>query len=98
MEEFIIALKGFDIFSGANRLKDAKQIKIINQLWAKYDTDLSGELDYRETKRYVKDTIGGIPDEMFLHVFNTFDKDNSGSIGKSEMIDFINMLHEEAGA
>ena len=39
--------------------------------------------------------MGGIPDDIFLHMFNTFDTDNSGSVGKSEFIAFINMLQNE---
>lgn len=73
-------------------------MKLINQIWAKYDTDLSGELDYKQTKRYVKDTIGCIPDEIFCHVFNLFDKDNSGTIDKHEMVEFINMITKESEA
>ena len=35
---------------------------MISQIWEKYDLDGNGELDYRETKMYVKDVIGYIPD------------------------------------
>ena len=72
---------------------DVKNIKVINDIWAKYDIDFSGELDYREVKKYVKDTIGDLPDEIFSHIFNTFDEDNSGAIGKSEMIAFMNKIN-----
>ena len=71
-------------------------MKLINQIWAKYDTDHSGELDYKQTKKYVKDTIGGIPDEIFSNVFDLFDKDNSGTIDKHEMVNFIDMINKEA--
>ena len=70
---------------------------MINQIWEKYDTDGNGELDYKEIKQYVRDVIGDIPDEIFQHVFNTFDKDDSGAIGKEEMVEFMNMINEEAG-
>lgn len=72
------------------------KMKMINSLWAQYDTDGSGELNYRESMRFIKDVVGGIPDEVFLHVFNSFDKDNSGTIGKHEMIDFMSMITGEA--
>ena len=71
-------------------------MKLINQIWLKYDTDNSGELDYKQTKKYVKQAIGNISDEIFIHVFNMFDNDNSGSIDKHEMIDFMNMINQEA--
>ena len=93
-EEFCQALRGFDVFG--DKVMDARQLKMINQIWAKYDIDHSGELEFREIKRYVKDSIGIIPDEVFLHIFNNFDQDNSGAIGKSEMLDFIDMLTKEA--
>ena len=43
------------------------------------------------------DAIGPISDEIFCHVFNKFDKDDSGSIGKEEMVDFVKMINEETG-
>ena len=67
---------------------------MINQLWAKYDTDHSGQLDFRESKRFVTEYTGGIPDDIFLQVFNKFDKDDSGTIAKYEMVYFINDLTE----
>ena len=71
---------------------------MINSAWEKYDTDQSGELDRREAKRFIKDAIGDIPDEIFQHVFTQFDKDDSGTIGKHEMIEFMDMLTGEGGA
>lgn len=68
---------------------------MIDKIWEKYDTDKSGELDYKETKRYVKDIIGHIPEEVVLQVFTIFDKDGSGTIGKEEMIEFMKMINDE---
>lgn len=63
----------------------------------KYDDDKNGELDFHETKNYVKDVIGFIPDDVFKSIFREFDKDGSGAIGKDEMGDFIKMFNKDRG-
>ena len=74
-------------------MENREQAFLINQIWHKYDVDGNGELDYKETKTYVKDTIGDISDEIFQHIFNTFDKDDSGAIGKEEMVEFLKLVN-----
>jgi hypothetical protein len=34
---------------------------MIDQIWATYDVDKSGELDREETKAFIKDTINKLP-------------------------------------
>ena len=46
--------------------KKVARALVIDKIWQKYDTDMSGELDYKQTKRYVKDVIGHIPEEVVL--------------------------------
>ena len=69
---------------------------MINKLWEKYDDDNSGELDFSEIKCYVKDVYGKIPNDIVQRVFNKVDEDGSGAIGKDEMVDFMNLIQEEA--
>ena len=51
-----------------------------------------------ETKKFVQDTLGNLgsgdefSDEAFDEVFATFDKDNSGTVEKNEMVVFIKQL------
>ena len=68
----------------------------MDEIWSKYDDDNSGELDKEETKLFVQDTLAGVEaesspfsDEDFDACFLLFDKDGSGSIDKSEMVQFI---------
>lgn len=67
---------------------------MIDKIWEKYDADQSGELDFQETKCYIKDLLGKIPDDVFKQIFNEFDKDGSGSIGKEEMAEFMKMFED----
>ena len=70
------------------------QKKIIDSIWRKYDADNSGELDFYESRKYIRDSIGYIPDQVFKKIFKEFDKDGSGAIGKEEMVDFMKMFED----
>ena len=65
---------------------------VIDQIWETYDADKA------ETKKFVQDTLGNLgsgdefSDEAFDEVFATFDKDNSGTVEKNEMVVFIKQL------
>ena len=69
--------------------------KCVDDIWDKYDKDMSGFLDKEETKAFVKDTMqemsdnGEWKDEEFEKCFAEFDKDGSGTIEKAEMTLFI---------
>ena len=66
---------------------------MIEKIWQKYDDDGNGELDFYETKNYVKDILGGaIDDNVFSQIFREFDKDGSGCIGKDEMGEFMKII------
>lgn len=70
----------------------------INQIWAKYDTDGSGDLDYDEARNFaidsMKETGEQFSDQGFDVLFTSMDTDGSGTIEKSEMIEFINKMME----
>ena len=69
--------------------------KCVDDIWLKYDADNSGELDMVEAELFVRATINQLSDnseftqEDFKIVFNSFDKDRSGSVDKKEMVKFI---------
>ena len=72
----------------------------IEQVWETYDVSKSGALDFYESKRFIKDILGNLPDykgtefsdETFRAVFQHFDTDGSQSISKEEMVTFIKEL------
>ena len=58
---------------------------------------MNGELDFQETKNYIRDVIGKVPDDVFKQIFNEFDTDGSGAIGKDEMVDFMKLFGDDIG-
>ena len=67
----------------------------VDDIWAIYDCDNSGYLDYDETRSFVKKTLEEFTnsdefcEEDFKQCFKEFDKDGSGTIEKDEMAEFI---------
>lgn len=73
--------------------------KCVDQLWVQYDTDGNGYLDRAETMRFVKDSMKEmgvsmekLTDEDFEATFSEFDKDNSGTVEKQEMVAYMKKL------
>ena len=69
--------------------------KCVEDSWGKYDHDGNGYLDKEGTKNFVMDTfsdigdIDGFNNDDFDQCFSEFDKDNSGTIKKAEMVQFF---------
>ena len=84
--------------ANSNAEIDAVIAKCVDEIWTKYDDDGNGYLDKEETKRFVQDTLSdmadgaGFNDEDFDQCFREFDKDNSGTIEKGEMVQFIKQV------
>lgn len=73
--------------------------KCVDQLWVQYDTDGNGYLDRNETMRFVRDSMKEmgvsmekLTDEDFEATFSEFDKDNSGTVEKQEMVAYMKKL------
>lgn len=73
--------------------------KCVEQLWVQYDTDGNGYLDRNETMRFVRDSmkemgvsLEKLTDEDFEATFSEFDKDNSGTVEKQEMVAYMKKL------
>ena len=73
--------------------------KCVDQLWVQYDTDGNGYLDRNETMRFVRDSMKEmgvsmekLTDEDFEATFSEFDKDNSGTVEKNEMVAYMKKL------
>ena len=64
---------------------------MIDAIWAKYDLDKNGVLDFEETLMFVKDMIDpNITAAVFEPIFREFDADNSGTIDRDEIAAFLN--------
>ena len=72
--------------------------RCVDDIWDEYDADKSNALDMAETKAFVKQTlrefageaaIENFSDEEFEFTFKLFDRDDNGTIDKSEMVVFI---------
>ena len=83
--------------AGSSANIDSVIAKCVDDIWAEYDKDNSGELDKEETKAFVKKTLcdmeggdgGEFSEEDFEACFKEFDKDGNGTIEKDEMAVFI---------
>ena len=67
----------------------------VDQIWGKYDTDNSGQLDEAETRKFINATLVQMKDfrtleeDEFHTIFTKFDLDGNGVITKKEMTGFI---------
>ena len=83
-----------------------KEAEAIQNIWDKYDTDGSQELDKPETKRFIIEILKRfnpdkghsgslISDREFNRLFERFDADASGTISKNEMLRFYAAIKSE---
>ena len=69
--------------------------ELVEELWAIYDEDKSGSLDYDETKLFITETLTSMGqkdaynDHAFTQMFKRFDTDGNGLIDQEEMKRFI---------
>ena len=74
--------------------------KVLDDMWAKYDTNNNGFLDKEEGFKLILDTMADLGDtgkqdpEHMEEAFKSFDTDNSGQIARLEMAHFIKKLME----
>lgn len=80
----------------SERLKKIQSM--VDEIWAKFDTDGNGHLDKAETYKLALETIAAVQpgmelsEEQFETLFTSIDKDGSGKIVKLEMAHFIKKL------
>ena len=70
----------------------------VDAIWAKYDTDNSGQIERGEAEVFFADFIKEYPDQQltkadFDEWFKGIDADSSGTISKDEMKEFIVKVH-----
>ena len=69
--------------------------KIVEETWAKHDTEDAGSLEKEQMTQFVKDTLAEMPDspefdeEAFEGAFAEFEKEESGKIEKDVAVAFI---------
>lgn len=72
----------------------------IDRIWAEFDEDNSGSLDYWESKQFItkilteyrKGRSFKITNEVFKEIFAQLDMDGSGTIEKVEMLTFVQKM------
>ena len=77
---------------------EIKAVAEVEKIWILYDLDNNGELDFTETKAYLKEMAYpyfSITDEKLDEIFRSIDCDGSGTIDKKEMKLFVQKLMRE---
>merc|ERR1711871_1872275 len=80
---------------------EAAILKILDEVWDRYDDDKNGYLDRDETRKFFTETLGNLgfsdefTDDAFDEVFVTLDLDKSGTIEKEELVIFFKQLVNE---
>ena len=71
---------------------------MIDEIWAAYDKDNSGQLNKAEMKSFVKEYLtklgeaDRLPENQFNSMFASLDENNDGQISKGEMKEFIEKI------
>lgn len=92
------ALMGRDDVPELNIPKDASIATILDEIWAKYDTDKNGTLNKSEARVFVKEYLlklgeaDRLPPGQFNAIFKDLDEDGNGKITPAEMKDFIEKI------
>ena len=77
---------------------EIKAMSEVEKIWILYDLDCNGELDFLETKAYLKEMAYpylSLSDTKLDEIFRGIDDDNSGTIDKMEMKYFVIKLMQE---
>jgi len=92
------ALMGKDDVPDLNIPKEATIANILEEIWAKYDTDKNGTLNKSEAKVFVKEYLlklgeaDRLPPGQFNAIFKDLDEDGNGKITPAEMKVFIEKI------
>ena len=74
---------------------EIKALSEVEKIWILYDLDNNGELDFMETKAYLKEMAYpylSLSDNELDDIFRSIDYDGSGTIDKMEMKIFVQKL------
>ena len=72
--------------------------ELIDEIWASYDVDNSGQLSKAEMRTFVKEYLtklgeaDRLPEKQFNSMFASLDDNNDGQISKEEMKEFIEKI------
>ena len=82
----------------AEAIHEEEKKELIDEIWAEYDKDHSGQLSNAEMKQFVKvylDKLGEgqrLPEKQFNSMFASIDENHDGQINKAEMKEFIEKI------
>lgn len=86
-------------FSISSKKKKGVDIKkMVDLIWHSYDKDHNGNLNIDEARQFIMSymqRIGCVEDfdeDIFLEIFDQIDKDESDTIERKEMVDFITRM------
>ena len=75
--------------------RDIRVTAEVEKIWIIHDADQNGTLDFDEVKEYIQKTAFkslNLTDYQILQIYDSIDKDGNGSIDKTEMAQFLNLL------
>lgn len=68
--------------------------KFCKRIFKIYDSDGSGKIDFVELMESISITASNDINKKLLHAFKLFDKNNSGTIVRKELIDVIQSIYD----
>ena len=77
---------------------EIKALSEVEKIWILYDLDNNGELDFDETRAYLKEMAYpylSLSDDHLEKIYRSIDEDGSGTIDKMEMKLFVQKLMKE---
>jgi Ca2+-binding EF-hand superfamily protein len=102
MREFIEKVKATaveDVKEAVAEMIQQEEVKeLIDDIWALYDKDNSGQLSKAEMKPFVKEYLNKLgegdrlPEEQFNSMFASMDENNDGQVSKAEIKEFIEKI------
>ena len=88
----IYSLKNEDLSEDTCNKKVWKEV---DKIWALYDLDKNGTLDYDEMKEYIQKTAFkwmNLSDRQVKEIYQNIDRDLNGTVDKEEMAQFLKIL------
>jgi Ca2+-binding EF-hand superfamily protein len=102
MREFIEKVKATaveDVKEAVAEMIQQEEVKeLIDDIWALYDKDNSGQLSKAEMKPFIKEYLNKLgegdrlPEEQFNSMFASMDENNDGQVSKAEIKEFIEKI------
>jgi len=81
----------FELNEDAEPEYDSKDhwAQFVEELWSRYDTDGTGDLDFYQAKKMFNAVFSGCPPGEFNRKFALMDTNDDGKISKQEMTNYV---------